>query len=106
MDAVDAQPTTRIGLVLRPRRTPASAVARIAAWTATHGVELVATAEDVARADVAGVTAVPPEDLAGTCDALIALGGDGRRTRLPPATRWLAAGPCRGRQVRWSSSRL
>jgi len=53
MDAVDSPPprsTARIGLVLHPRRTPASAVARIAAWTATHGVELVATAEDVARA--------------------------------------------------------
>ena len=77
MDAVDASPTTRIGLVLHPRRTPASAVARIATWTVTHGVELVATAGDVARADVAGVTAVPPEELAGTCDGLIALGGDG-----------------------------
>ena len=74
---MDASPTTRIGLVLHPRRTPASAVARIAAWTVTHGVELVATAGDVARADVAGVTAVPPEELAGTCDGLIALGGDG-----------------------------
>ena len=84
---MDSSPTARIGLVLHPRRTPASAVARIATWTATQGVELVASADDVARADVAGVTAVPPEVLAGTCD--------GGRTHLPRATRRLAAGPCR-----------
>ena len=106
MDAVDAQPVARIGLVLHPRRTPASAVARIAASTATHGVELVVAAEDVARADVAGVTAVPPEELAGTSDALIALGGDGRRTRLPPATRRIAAGLGRGCPVRRGTRRL
>ena len=71
------QPVARIGLVLHPRRTPAAAVARIAAWTAAHGVQLVATAEDVARVDVAGVTAVPPDELARSCDGLIALAGDG-----------------------------
>jgi NAD+ kinase len=52
---VDSSPTARIGLVLHPRRTPTSAVAHIATWTATHGLELVATAEDVARADVAAL---------------------------------------------------
>jgi hypothetical protein len=52
---VDSSPTARIGLVLHPRRTPASAVARIATGTATHGLELVATAEDVDRADVAAL---------------------------------------------------
>ena len=55
---MDSRPTARIGLVLPPRRTPASAAARIATWTATHGVELVATAEDVARLDA---TALPDE---------------------------------------------
>ena len=55
MDSPPPRSTARIGLVLHPRRTPASAVARIAAWTATHGVELVATAEDVARADAAAL---------------------------------------------------
>ena len=55
---MDSRPTARIGLVLHPRRTPASAAARIATWTATHGVELVATAEDVARPDA---TALPDE---------------------------------------------
>ena len=52
---MDSRPTARIGLVLHPRRTPVSAAARIATWTATRGVELVATAEDVARADVAAL---------------------------------------------------
>ena len=55
---MDPRPTARTGLVLHPRRTPASAAARIATWTATHGVELVATAEDVARLDA---TALPDE---------------------------------------------
>ena len=36
-------------------RTPVPAAARIATWTATHGVGLVATAEDFARADVAAL---------------------------------------------------
>lgn len=67
----------RIGLVLHPRRTPAAAVARVAAWTAGHGVELVAVTEDAARLDVAGVRAVPVGELATSCDGLIALGGDG-----------------------------
>ncbi len=43
--------TARIGLVLHPRRDVSAAVARIAAWTSTHGVGLVATTEDVARLD-------------------------------------------------------
>jgi hypothetical protein len=57
---VDSRPTARIGLVLHPRRTPASAAARIATWTATHGVELVATADDVRRRPDAA--ALPDEE--------------------------------------------
>ena len=36
---------SRIGLVLHPRRDCAGAATQVAAWTSTHDVELVATAE-------------------------------------------------------------
>ena len=39
--------TPRIGLVLHPRRDVSAVVARVAAWTAGHGVELAAATEDV-----------------------------------------------------------
>lgn len=68
---------SRIGLVLHPRRDCAPAVTRIADWTTRHGVELLASRTDVARLGVPGVTAVPPEAVAGNCDGIIALGGDG-----------------------------
>ena len=67
----------RIGLVLHPRRDCSAAIGQVAAWTSTHGVELIAAADDVARLGVAGVTAVTPEELAASSQALIALGGDG-----------------------------
>ena len=47
------------------------------AWTSTHPVELVATADDVERLGVAGVTPVSVDEMAGSCDGIIALGGDG-----------------------------
>jgi NAD+ kinase len=68
---------TRIGLVLHPRADCSPAVARVARWTSTHGVELVASADDVARLSVPGVVAVPRAELATTTEGLIALGGDG-----------------------------
>jgi NAD+ kinase len=80
----------RIGLVLHPRRDCAPAIGQVAAWTSTHGVELVAAADDVTRLGVAGVTPVSPEELATTSDALIALGGDGT---LLGAMRLVAARP-------------
>ena len=67
----------RVGLVLHPTRDTAPAVRQVAAWTAGTGVELVAGRDDVARLGLAGVTAVAGEELAGFCDGLIALGGDG-----------------------------
>jgi NAD+ kinase len=67
----------RMGLVLHPRQDCSPAVARVARWTSTHGVELVASSHDVARLSVGGVTAVPVEELGATTDGLIALGGDG-----------------------------
>ena len=70
-------PAPRIGLVLHPRRDSSAAVAQVAAWTSTHGVELVAGEADVARLGLGGVTAVPVAELAGGCAGLIALGGDG-----------------------------
>ncbi len=66
-----------MGLVLHPRRDCAGAVGQVAAWTSTHGVQLVAASDDVARLGLAGVTAVAPDELATTTDGLIALGGDG-----------------------------
>jgi NAD+ kinase len=68
---------TRIGLVLHPVRDSAAAVAQVEAWTSTHDVELVAAADDVIRLRVRGVTPVPVDELARTCDGIIALGGDG-----------------------------
>jgi NAD+ kinase len=67
----------RIGLVLHPQRNCAAAAGQVVAWTTTHGVDLVATPEDVERLGVPGVTAVPVEEMAGGTDGIIALGGDG-----------------------------
>jgi NAD+ kinase len=67
----------RIGLVLHPGRDCSPAVGQVLAWTAAHGVELVASSDDVARLGVPGLTPVTVEELAGTCDGIIALGGDG-----------------------------
>lgn len=68
---------SRIGLVLHPRRDCSPAVGQVVAWTSTHGVELVASVDDVARLRLPGLTPVPVEELAGTTDGIIALGGDG-----------------------------
>jgi NAD+ kinase len=81
---------SRIGLVLHPVRNCGMAVGQVAAWTSTHGVELVAGAEDVERLGLHGVTPVGVEELAGTVDGLIALGGDGT---LLGAMRLVAAKP-------------
>jgi NAD+ kinase len=67
----------RIGLVLHPRRDSSAAVRQVESWTRTHGVELVAAADDVLRLGVDGVVPVEVEELARTCDGMIALGGDG-----------------------------
>src|SRR3954451_11028328 len=66
-----------MGLVLHPRRDCSPAVHRVAAWTSTHHVQLLASAEDVSRLALDGVTPVSVEELADTSDGLIALGGDG-----------------------------
>jgi NAD+ kinase len=68
---------TRIGLVLHPGRDCSPAVGQVAAWTSSHGVELVASTDDVTRLGLRGLTAVTVDDLAGSCDGIIALGGDG-----------------------------
>ncbi len=68
---------TRIGLVLHPRRDCSPAVGQVASWTSTHGVDLVASVDDVTRLGLPGLTAVSVEELAGTTDGIIALGGDG-----------------------------
>ncbi len=67
----------RIGLVLHPRRNSSAAVRQVQSWTSTHGVELVAAADDVLRLGVDGVVPVEVPELAGSCDGMIALGGDG-----------------------------
>lgn len=53
------------------------AAAQVAAWTSTHDVDLVAAAPDVERLQVPGVRPVDVAELAGACDGVIALGGDG-----------------------------
>ena len=67
----------RIGLVLHPGRDCSGAVERVAAWTSTHGVDLVAGRADVARLQLTGVRPVDVAELAGDCEGIIALGGDG-----------------------------
>jgi len=67
----------RVGLVLHPRRDCGGAAAQVAAWTTSHGVELVAGAPDVERLSLQGVRPVGTDELAASCDGLIALGGDG-----------------------------
>jgi NAD+ kinase len=67
----------RIGLVLHPGRDCSGAAAQVAAWTTTHGVDLVAGAADVARLQLTGVRPVDVAELADGCDGIIALGGDG-----------------------------
>jgi NAD+ kinase len=67
----------RIGLVLHPGRDCSPAVGQVLAWTSSHGVELVASTDDVTRLGTAGLVPVPVDELAGTCDGIIALGGDG-----------------------------
>src|SRR5215218_8451378 len=67
----------RMGLALHPRKDCSAAVGQVTAWTSTHGVELLAAADDVARLRLAGVTPVSPAELAASVDAVIALGGDG-----------------------------
>ncbi|MGY1729008.1 NAD(+)/NADH kinase [Geodermatophilus sp. SYSU D01062] len=67
----------RLGLVLHPTRDSSAAVRQVTEWTAGAGVQLLADRDDVARLALTGVTAVAPEELAGTCDGVIALGGDG-----------------------------
>jgi NAD+ kinase len=66
-----------MGLVLHPGRDCSPAVGQVVAWTSDHDVELVASADDVARLSLVGLNPVTVEDLAGTCDGIIALGGDG-----------------------------
>jgi NAD+ kinase len=67
----------RIGLVLHPTRDCTAAVGQVAEWAAGGVAELVAATADARRVAVDGVNPVPEEVLAGTCDGIIAMGGDG-----------------------------
>jgi NAD+ kinase len=67
----------RMGLVLHPYRDSSAAVAQVVAWSGGRDVQLVADRDAVARLGLAGVDAVPAEELARSCDGIIALGGDG-----------------------------
>ncbi|SEO61248.1 NAD(+)/NADH kinase [Trujillonella endophytica] len=67
----------RIGLVLHPTRDCTAAVGQVADWARDGDAELVAATADARRVGVEGVTPVPAEVLAGTCDGIIAMGGDG-----------------------------
>ncbi len=69
----------RIGMVLHPRRDSAEAIAKILAWAAGHGTEVVGVPEEVGRIGGA-VSAVDPAELSGT-DLLVSLGGDGTMLR-------------------------
>jgi NAD+ kinase len=66
----------RIGVVVHPRNDVSGASAVVAAWAARHEVEVLARHGDHERLD-ATVTAVSDEELAGSVDGLLSLGGDG-----------------------------
>jgi NAD+ kinase len=66
-----------MGLVVHPYRDSSTAVSQISRWTNGRDVDLVAARDDVARLGLTGVRPVPQEELAGSCDGIIALGGDG-----------------------------
>jgi NAD+ kinase len=59
----------RIGLVVHPRRELGTALGTLGAWCGAHGAELVQVTPQERR--------VAPEAAAETCDAIVALGGDG-----------------------------
>jgi NAD+ kinase len=80
----------RVGLVLHPRRDCSPAVGQVAAWMSSRSVELVASTDDVTRLGTPSVRPVGVDELAGSCDGIIALGGDGT---LLGAMRLVAARP-------------
>lgn len=65
----------RLGLVLRPEREMSAVLDRVATWAVESGVTLVGTRED--QRLPAGIELRPERELAGGCDVVLALGGDG-----------------------------
>ncbi|MER7459781.1 NAD(+)/NADH kinase [Micromonospora sp. NPDC126480] len=66
----------RLGLVLHPTRDVSEVVDIIADWVARYRMTLVVRAEDRHRVP-ATVEAVPADQVASSCNALISIGGDG-----------------------------
>src|SRR5215207_2733786 len=84
---MDAARITRLGLVVHPVRELSAALETIGRWSDEHGVELVQVPAPGQRRSVAALG-----DPA-TCDAIVALGGDGT------ALAALRAGAAAGRPV-------
>jgi NAD+ kinase len=68
--------SSRIGLVLHPRREPTSVAEKIVRWAKSHGSELLVDAKDVHRCPE-GVRGVTEDQLVEEVEALVSLGGDG-----------------------------
>lgn len=68
-------PIRRVGLVLRPERDMTEMIGHVLAWAGKAGITVVGIDED-ARLPSA-VRRYPAAELAGGCDVMLALGGDG-----------------------------
>jgi NAD+ kinase len=65
-----------IGLVLHPTRDPAATAETIVDWARRNDTDVLVRHEDVHRCPV-GVVPVDEAELAGRCQALLSIGGDG-----------------------------
>jgi NAD+ kinase len=68
--------STAIGLVLHPTRDPATTAETILEWARRHDTDVLVRHEDVRRCPP-GVEPVDESELAGRCQALLSIGGDG-----------------------------
>jgi NAD+ kinase len=66
----------RFALVLHPRRDVSPVVRTVVRWAEEHGAEVLVRSTDAHRIG-AGVRAVEADELAGGCDAVLSVGGDG-----------------------------
>jgi NAD+ kinase len=66
----------RFALVLHPRRDVSEVAASVVRWALRHGAEVLVSSADAHRVGTE-VRAVEPGELAGSCDAVVSVGGDG-----------------------------
>jgi NAD+ kinase len=69
-----------VGLVLHPKRDSADAVEAMLAWAKRREIQVLGIDSEIERLNCAAI-AVSAADLAGRCDLLVSLGGDGTMLR-------------------------